>query len=157
MSQLFTSGDQNTEALASGSVLPKSIQGLFPLRLTGLISLLSKGLSGVFSSTTAQRHQFFGTHPSLRSNSDNSTWLLGRPAVIIRTFVGRVMSRLFDTLHRLVMGSYISVITLNDKGLNAPTRHRLAGQMKTCACINLYLTNHSTQLQIVCNYLVFLS
>ena len=44
MSQLFTSGDQNTGASASASVLPMSIQGRFPLRLTGLISLLSKGL-----------------------------------------------------------------------------------------------------------------
>ena len=58
-SQLFTSGDQNTGASASASVLPTSIQGLFPFRLTGLISVLSKGLSGVFSSTIVWRHQFF--------------------------------------------------------------------------------------------------
>ena len=45
-----------------------NIQGLFPLRLTGLISLLSKGLSSIFSSTTVQKHQFFGAHPSLWSN-----------------------------------------------------------------------------------------
>ena len=50
MSRLFTSGDQNTGA--SASVLPVNIQGRFPLTLTGLISMLSKGLSGVFSSTT---------------------------------------------------------------------------------------------------------
>ena len=60
MSQLFASGDQNTGASASASVLPMSIQDWFPLRLTGLISLLSKGLSAVFSSTTVCRHQFFG-------------------------------------------------------------------------------------------------
>ena len=47
MSWLFTSGDQNIGASASASVLPVSIQGLFPLRLTDLISLLSKELSGV--------------------------------------------------------------------------------------------------------------
>ena len=52
MSRLFTSGDQSTGASASASVLPVSIQGWFPLRLTGLISLLSKGLAGVFSSTS---------------------------------------------------------------------------------------------------------
>ena len=46
MSQLFTSDDQNTGVLDSALVLPRSIQGLFPLRLTCLISLLSKGLSG---------------------------------------------------------------------------------------------------------------
>ena len=58
MSQLCTSGDQNTGISASASVLLMSIQGWFPIRLTGLISLLSKGLSGVFSSTTVRRHQF---------------------------------------------------------------------------------------------------
>ena len=64
MSQLFTSGDQNTWPSALASVLPMSIQDWFPLRLTGLISLLSKGLSGVFSSTTVWRPQFFGVLPS---------------------------------------------------------------------------------------------
>ena len=59
MSWLFTSSDQNTGASASTSALPMSIHSWFPLRLTGLIFLLSKGLSGFFSSTTVQRHQFF--------------------------------------------------------------------------------------------------
>ena len=65
MSRLFTSGGQNIGVSASASVLPVNIQGRFPLGLTGLISLLSKGQSRVFSSTTAQKHQFFGTQPSL--------------------------------------------------------------------------------------------
>ena len=69
MSQLFESGDQNTGASASASVLPMSIQGLFLLGLTDLIFLLSKGLSRVLSSTTVQRHQFFGIVPSLWSTS----------------------------------------------------------------------------------------
>ena len=51
MSWLFTSGDQTTGPSASALVLPMSIEGWFPLRLTGLISLLSKGLSGIFSTT----------------------------------------------------------------------------------------------------------
>ena len=55
VSQLFTSGGQSTGALASASVLPMNTQGLFPLGLTGLISLLSKGLSRIFSSTTDQK------------------------------------------------------------------------------------------------------
>ena len=63
MSWLFTLGDQNTRASATASVLPMSIQGWFPLRLTGSISLLSKGLSGVFSSTIVGRHHYFGTLP----------------------------------------------------------------------------------------------
>ena len=65
MSQLFPSGGQNTGASASASVLSMNIQGWFPLGLTGLISLQSKGLSRVFCSTTIQKHQFFGTQPSL--------------------------------------------------------------------------------------------
>ena len=79
MSHLFASDDQNTRASASASVLPMSFQGWFPLRLTALISLLSKGLSGVFSSTTVWRHQFFGILPSLWSSSHNHTWPLERP------------------------------------------------------------------------------
>ena len=76
ISCLFVSDDQNTGASASASVLPVNIQGWSPLRLTGLISLLPKGLSGVFSSTTVWRHQFFGPLPSLQSNSHNCTWPL---------------------------------------------------------------------------------
>ena len=66
MSWLFTPSGQGIEA--SASVLPMNIQDWFPLGLTGLISLLSKGLSTVFSSTI-QNHQFFSTQPSLWSNS----------------------------------------------------------------------------------------
>ena len=62
----------------STSVLPMNIQGWFPLGLTGLITLWSKGLSKVFSSTTVQKHQFFSTQPFLM-NSHIHTWLLGKP------------------------------------------------------------------------------
>ena len=79
MSWPFISGNQNTGALALASVLPMSIQGWFPLKLTGLIILMSKGLSGVFYSTAVERHQFFGALPSLWSSFHNSTWPLGRP------------------------------------------------------------------------------
>ena len=64
---------------ASASVLPMNIQGWFPLGLTGLISLQSKRLSRVFSSTTIQKHQLSGTQPSLWSNSHIHTWLLEKP------------------------------------------------------------------------------
>ena len=77
LSFLFASDGQNTGA--SSSVLPVSIQGWSPLRLTGLISLLSKGLSGVSSSTTVWKHQFFGVLPSLLSSSCNRMWPLERP------------------------------------------------------------------------------
>ena len=60
VSQLFASGGQSIGVLASALVLPMHIQDWFPLGLTGLISLQSKGLSKVFSNTTVQKHQFFG-------------------------------------------------------------------------------------------------
>ena len=94
---------QSIGVSASASVLPMSIQGWFPLRLTGLISLLSKELSGVFSSTTVRRHQFF------------EFCLLYGPALTIvldhwedhrldcMTFVHRVTSLLFNTLSRFVI------------------------------------------------------
>ena len=64
MSQPFASGGQSIGATASASVIPMSIQVWFPLGLTGLNSLLSKGLSRVFSSTTVRKHQFFSAQPS---------------------------------------------------------------------------------------------
>jgi len=76
--RLFSSGGQSVGGLASASVLPMNIQGRFPLGLTGLIFLLSNGLSRVFSSTI-QKHQFFSTQPSLWSNSYIRTWLLEKP------------------------------------------------------------------------------
>ena len=63
VSQLFASGDQNIGASASASVPPMNIQDWFPLGMAGLISLLSKGLLRIFSSTTVQKHQFFGIQP----------------------------------------------------------------------------------------------
>ena len=79
MSQFFTSGGQSIGAYASSSVLPMNIQDWFPLGLTDLISLQSKGLSRVFSNTTDQKHQFFSTQLSLWSNSHIHTWLLEKP------------------------------------------------------------------------------
>ena len=65
MNQFFTSGGQSIGVSASVSFLPMNIQDWFPLGLTGLISLWSKGLSRVFSNTTVQKHQFFGDKMSL--------------------------------------------------------------------------------------------
>ena len=75
MSQLFASGSQSIRASASASVLPMSTQGWFPLGLTGLTSLQSKGLSRVFCSTTVRKFQFFGPQSSLWSNSHLHKWL----------------------------------------------------------------------------------
>ena len=72
-------GGPSIGAEASVLVLPMNSQGWFLLGLTGLISLLSKGLSRVFSSTTVWKHQFLGTQPSLWANSHILTWLLEKP------------------------------------------------------------------------------
>ena len=79
ISWLFTSDRQSIVVSASASILPLNIQDWFPLGLTGLISLQSKGFSRVFSGTTAWKHQFFGAQPSLWSNAHNCTWLLEKP------------------------------------------------------------------------------
>ena len=79
VSQLFTSGGQNTGVSASACmkhVLPMNTQDWSPLGWTGWISLQSKGLSRVFSNTTAQKHQFFSAQLSSQSNSHIHTWPL---------------------------------------------------------------------------------
>ena len=70
---------QSIRVSASATVLPMNIQCWVPLGLTGLVSLLSKGLSRVFSSTTIWKYQFFGTQLSLWSNSHIRMWLLEKP------------------------------------------------------------------------------
>ena len=99
MSQFFTSGGQSIGA----SVLPVNIQGWFPLGLTGLISLQSKGLSRVFSTTTVQKHQFFDTQPSLWSISQPYMTTRKTIALTRQTFVHKVLFLLFNMLSKLVI------------------------------------------------------
>ena len=81
---------QSIGASASAAVLPVNIQGLFPLGLTGLIFLLSKGLSRVFSRTILQKHQFFTAQPSLWSNSQYPYMTTRKTiALAVWTFVGK--------------------------------------------------------------------
>ena len=79
MSQLFAPGGQSIGVSTSTSVLQMNTQDWSPLGWTGWISLQSKGLSRVFSTTTVQKHQFFGGQLSLQSNSHIRTWLLEKP------------------------------------------------------------------------------
>jgi len=105
MSQFFTSGGPSTRVSASASLLPMNIQGWSPSEWTGWISLKFKGLSRVFSNTTVQKHSsilqrsafFIGqlSHPYMTTGK---TIALTR-----RTFVGKVMSLLFNMLSRLVI------------------------------------------------------
>ena len=104
MSYFFASGGQSTGVSASASVLPMYIRGWFPSRLTGLSSLLSKGFSTVFSSTTVQKHQFFSAQPSLWSNSHIQYMTTGETIALTRqTFVGKVISLLCNMLSQFIV------------------------------------------------------
>ena len=96
MSQLFSWGGQTTGVSALASFLPKNIQGWSPLEWTGWISLQSRGLSRVFSNTTLQKHQFFGTQLSLQSNSH--PYMTTRKTIALTRQTLLVMSLLFNTL-----------------------------------------------------------
>ena len=109
MSWLFESGGQSIRASASTYVPPMNVQEWFSLGLTGLISLQSKVLLRIFSRTTVRKHQFFGTPCFLWSNSHICfhTWLLEKPVALTTwTFVGKVMSLLFNTLSRFVIAFF---------------------------------------------------
>ena len=97
MSWLFASGDRSIGA--SASVLPMNIQGWFPLGLTGLISLQSKGLSRVFSSTTTPKHQFLALTYLYGSTLTSIHDYQKIVALTIWTF-GKVLSLFFNTLSR---------------------------------------------------------
>ena len=77
--ELLASGGQSIGVSASASVPPMNIQDWFPLEWTGWISSQTKGLWRVFSSTTVQKHQFFGPQLSSQSNSHIHTWPLEKP------------------------------------------------------------------------------
>ena len=106
MRQFFASGGQSIGTSASALVFPVNIQGWFPLGLTGLISLLSKGLSRFFSSTTVQKHQFYGAQPFFflfcpALTSVHDYWKNHSFDHI--NFVGKVVSLLFNMLSRFVI------------------------------------------------------
>ena len=101
MSWLFVSGGHSIGASASASVLPMNTQDWSLLGWTGWVSLQSKGLARVFSRTTVQKHQFFGAQPSSQSNSEHPYVTTGKTiALTRRTFVGKVISLLFNMLSR---------------------------------------------------------
>ena len=106
MSQFFPSGSHSIGVSASASVLPMTIQDGFLLGLTGLISLQSKGLSRVFSNTTVQKHQLVSAKLSLWSHIHtlHPYVTTGKTIALTRwTFVGKIMSLLFNMLSRLVI------------------------------------------------------
>ena len=103
MSPFFPSGGQSIGVSASALVLPMNIQDWFPLGWTGWISLQSKGLSRVFN-TTVQKHQFFGAKLFFIVQLSHPYMTTGKTiALTRRTFVGKVISLIFNMLSRLVI------------------------------------------------------
>ena len=90
--------DQSIGASALSSVLSMSIQDRFPLELTGLVSLQSKGLSRVFSSTTIWKHQFFSTQPTLQSNSQSVHYYWKNHSFNYTDFCHNIMCLVFNML-----------------------------------------------------------
>ena len=105
MSQFFagqSEGGQSIAVSASASVL--AIQDWFPLRWTGWISLQSKGLTRVFCNTTVQKHQFFWCSAFFTVQLSHPYMTTGKTIALTRpTFIGKVMSLLFNMLPRLVI------------------------------------------------------
>ena len=103
MSQLFASAGQSTGVSASASVLSMNIQDQFPLGLTGLISLLSKGLSSLFQHHSLKAPIFWCSVFFVVQLS-HSYMTPGKTIALTRwTFVGKVMSLLFNTLSRFLI------------------------------------------------------
>jgi len=104
VSQLFASGGQSIGVSVSTSVLSMNIQDWPPLRWTGWISLQSKGLSRVFSNTTVQKHQLFWHSAFFIVQLSHPYMTTGKTIVLTRwTFVGKVISLLFNMLSSLVI------------------------------------------------------
>ena len=152
MSQLFASGGQSIGASTSASVLRINIQGWFSLGLTGLISLLSKGLSIVFSRTMVSKHEFFGIQPSLFSNSHISTWLLEKTiALTIQTFVRKVMSLLSNMLSRFIITLLPMSMCLSISLLKSPSSVILEPTKIKCHCFHFF----PYYFQIKCLYSIY--
>ena len=104
MSQLFAWGGQSTRVSALVSFLPKNTQDWSPLEWTGWISLQSKECSRVFSNATVQKYQFLFKHSTYFMVQFLHPYMtIGKTIVLTRwTFVGKVMSLLFNMQSRLV-------------------------------------------------------
>ena len=123
MNLFFASGDQSIGASAS-ECLSSEYSGLISLRWTGFISLLSKGHSRVFSSTTIPNHQFFQLSAFIMVKLLHPYMTTGKIiALTIQNFVGKVMYLLFNMLSRLyiaflprimrLLNSYVEILNLS--------------------------------------------
>ena len=137
MSWLFTSRGQSIGA--SASFLPMNTQDWSPLGWTGWISVLSKGLSRVFSTITVQKHQFFGAQHSLRFNSHLYMTTGKTIALTIWIFVGKVTSLLFNTLSRFV----IDILPISKHILFLGKCYKLSG-LKQSHLSSIVSVNHAS-------------
>ena len=144
MSQLFASGGQSIRVSASVSVLPMNIQDLFPLGWTSWISLQSKELSRVFSNTTVQKHQFFGCSAFSIVQLSHPYMTTGKTIALTRqTFVGKVMSLLFNMLPMLVITFLPRSKCLLISGLQSPSAVILEPKKiksDTVSTVSIYLS-----------------
>ena len=139
MSQFFASGGQSIGVSASTSVLPMSIQNWFPLGWTGWISLQSKGLSRVFSNTTVQKHQFFSAQLIFIVQLSHPYMTTGKTIALTRqTFVGKVMSLLFNMLSRLVITFLLQSKRLLISWLKSPSAVILEPRKIVCHCFHCF-------------------
>ena len=133
MSQFFESSGQSIGVSASASILSMNIQDWSLLGWTGWISLQSKGLSGVFSNTTVQKHQFFCTLFIVQLSHPYMT--TGKTIALTRcTFVGKVMSLLFNVLSRLVISFFPRRKSLLFSWLQSPSAVILGPKKKVSHC-----------------------
>ena len=132
MSQFFASGGQSIGA--SASVIPVNIQGWFPLGWTDLISLVSRGLSKVFSNTTVQKHQFLRCLAFFMVQLSHSYMTTGKTmALIIQNFASKVMSLLFNILSR-----YVIAFLLKSKNFFIFWLLSTSAENKICHCFHFF-------------------
>ena len=140
VSEFFASGGQSTGVSASASVLPMNTQDWFPLGWTDWISLQSKGLSRVFSNSTVEKHHLFGTQPSFTVQLSHPYMTTAKTiALTRRTFVGKIMSLLFNMLSRLVIAFIPRSKRLLISWLQSPSASDFGAQEnKVCHCFHCF-------------------
>ena len=138
MNQLFASDGYSIGA--SASVLPMKVQHWFPIGLTDLVSLLFKGLSGVFFSTIIQKYQFFSAHSAFFMVQLSHPYMTtGKTiALIIGTFVSKVISLLFNMLFRFVIAFFLRSKHLLISWLQSPPTDFGAQENKICNCFHFF-------------------
>ena len=139
MNELFASGGQDIGVSASTSVLSNEHLGLIFLGWTSWISLLSKGLSRVFSNTTVQKHEFFWHSAFFIVQLSHPYMTTGKTiALTRRTFVGKVMSLLFNMMSRLVITFLLRSKCLNFTSAITICSDFEAPQNKVCHCFHCF-------------------